>query len=149
MKSARPLVVFALLAVVGACSPTKPEPAVTPMAALPEAPPPMMVPPAAPLPAPHVAHSTPKRLSTVHKHKTHHTVVAKHEKSVKVAKHHHKKKSHHNKVAKASKRHAPAATKLASRTKPAPGSVPLDSSPPAMPPAPMAPAPGPITPGLR
>ena len=52
VKSARLLLVAALLAVVGACAPTKPEPAVTPMAALPEPPPPpMMVPSIASAPA--------------------------------------------------------------------------------------------------
>ena len=52
VKSARLLLVAALLAVVGACGPTKPEPAVAPMAALPEPPPPpMMVPSMPPSPA--------------------------------------------------------------------------------------------------
>src|SRR4051794_33872987 len=145
LKSARPLLVAALLAVVGACAPTKQEPAVTPVAALPEAPPPpMMVPSIAPLPAPRVAHSAPKRLSAVkkHRHVTEHKVAAKTGKHTAVAKHSKKKKSHHNKVAKASHRHAPGATKLASRVKPAPASVPLDSPAPVM-------APSPLTPGLR
>ena len=151
LKSARLLLVAALLAVVGACAPTKQEPAVTPVAVLPEAPPPMMVPSIAPPPAPHVAHSAPKRLSAVrkHRHVTEHKLAAKTGKHTKVVKHSKKKKSHHSKIAKASKRHAPAATKLASRVKPAPASVPLDSPAPAMPARPVAPAPGTLSPGLR
>ena len=102
VKFARPLLVAALLAAVGACAP-KPEPAVMPVAALPEAPPtPMMGPPIGPPPSSHVAHSSQKRLSAVKKHKHEHKVASKNGKSVKVAKHSKKKKKNHTKVAKAS-----------------------------------------------
>ena len=146
VKSARPLLVAALLAVVGACAPTNPEP----VAALPETPP-MMVPSIAPSPAPTAVRNTPKRLSAVKKPAKKETkAAAKTGKTVKVAKHSKKKKkSHHTKVAKASGRHAPASTKLASRVKPAPASVPLDSPAPAMTAAPTAPAPSLLSPGLR
>ncbi len=97
------------------------------MAALPEAPPtPMMVPPIAPPPSSHVAHSSQKRLSAAKKHKHEHKVASKSGKSVKVAKHSKKKKKNHTKVAKASKQQAPTSTKLASRTKPAAAAVPLE-----------------------
>jgi hypothetical protein len=149
VKSARLLLVAALLAVVGGCAPTNPEPAVTPMAALPDAPPPMMVPSIDPPSARYVAPRSQKRLSAVKKHtKQERKVAAKKGKHTKVAKHS-KKKPHHTKVAKASKRHAPASTRLvASRVKPT--HVPLDAPPPAPPPtAPMTTAPGPLSPGLR
>jgi hypothetical protein len=151
VKSARLLLVAALLAVVGACAPTNPEPAVTPMAALPDAPPPMMVPSIDPPSARYVAPRSQKRLSAVKKHtKQERKVVAKKEKAVKAAKlSKKKKKAHHSKVAKASARHAPVPTKVASRVKPAPASVPLDSPAPAMSTAPMAASPSPLSPGLR
>ena len=139
----------ALLAVLGACAP-KPEPAVTPMAALPEPPPSPMMVPSIPPPPPHAVHSSSKRLSSVkkHHHATEHKVASKNGKHTKVAKYS-KKKSHHTKVAKASKRHAPASTKLASRVKPVP--VPLDAPPPAPRrcPAPMSTAPATLSPGIR
>jgi hypothetical protein len=150
LKSARLLLVAALLAVVGACAPTNPEPAVTPMAALPDAPP-MMVPSIDPPSAPYVAPRSQKRLSAVKKHtKQERKVVAKKEKAMKAAKlSKKKKKAHHSKVAKASARHAPVPTKVASRVKPAPASVPLDSPAPAMSTAPMGASPSPLSPGLR
>jgi hypothetical protein len=148
VKSARPLLIAVLLAVVGACAPTNPESAVTPVAALPEAPPPMMVPSIDPPSAPFVAHSAPKRHKVAKGVVKERKIVKKTAKAMKVAKKHHKKK-HHSRTAYAPARAKHAATKLASRAKPGPASVPLDSPAPAMRPAPTAPAPSPLSPGLR
>ena len=147
VKSARPLLVAALLAVLAACSQSKTEPAVTPVAALPEAPPPMIAPPA----EPYVAPSVPRHHHKVVKRTVKERKVVKktHAKSVKVAAKHHRKKKHHTKTAHNAAHAKHAATRLASRAKPAPVSVPLDSSAPATRPAPAATAAGPLTPGLR
>jgi hypothetical protein len=149
VKSARPLLVVALLAVLAACSQSKTEPAVTPVAALPEAPPPMMSPSIAPPAEPYIARSAPRGHHKVVKRVVRERKVVKrtHAKSVKVAAKHHHKKKHHAKTAHNAghAKHAP--TRLASRAKPAPVSVPLDS--PAAVTRPSAGAAGPLTPGLR
>jgi hypothetical protein len=151
VKSARPLLVVALLAVLAACSQSKTEPAVTPVAALPEAPPPMMAPPIAPPAEPYLAPSTSRRHHKVVKRtvKERKIVRKTHGRSVKVAAKHHHKKKHHARTARNAAHPKHAVTRLASRVKPAPVSVPLDSPAPARRPAPMAAAPGPLTPGLR
>jgi hypothetical protein len=150
VKSARPLLVVALLAVLAACSQSKPEPAITPVAALPEAPPPMMSPSIAPPAEPYVARSAPRHHHKVVKRTVRERRVVKrtHAKPVKVAtKHHHKSKKHHARTAHNAGHAKHAATRLASRAKPAPISVPLDSPAPMSRPA--ATAAGPLTPGLR
>jgi hypothetical protein len=146
VKSARPFLVAALLAVVGACAPTNPEPAVKPMAALPEAPPPMVAPSIVPPAAPYVASRASKRHKLAKRSVKEHKIAKRTGKAVKVAHKHHKKK-HHAGAAHAAKRTGHGATKLASRTKPGPASVPLDT--PATRPAPLAPASTPLSSGLR
>jgi glyoxylase-like metal-dependent hydrolase (beta-lactamase superfamily II) len=127
VKSARPLLIAALLAAVAACSPTKPETTVTPVAALPDAPP--MVTPIAPPPAPFASPTTKKHKVAAKRSVKQHKVVKKTGKPVKVAKKHPKK--HHAKTAHTAARNKQTATKLASRVKPGPASVPLDSPAPA------------------
>src|SRR5215213_589069 len=128
VKSARPLLIAALLAVVAACSPSKPEPTITPVAALPDAPP--MMAPIAPPAEPFAAPTTAKRHHKVVKRSVKERKLAKkHGKAVKVAKKH---KKHHARTAHTASRTKHHATKLASRVKPGPTSVPLDSPAPAM-----------------
>jgi hypothetical protein len=149
LKSARPLLVVALLAVLAACSQSKTEPAITPVAALPEAPPPMMSPSIAPPAEPYIVPSGPRRHHKVVKRVVKERKIVKrtHAKTVKVAARHHHKKKHHARTAHAAGHGKHAATRLASRAKPAPVSVPLDSPAPVTRPSAMAP--GPLTPGLR
>ena len=82
-------------------------------------------------------------------HKKHKVVKRTHTKTVKVATKHHHKKKHHAKTAHATGHAKHATTRLASRAKPAPMSVPLDLPAPVMRQVPVAVAPGPLTPGLR
>ena len=119
VKSARLLLVAALLAVVGACAPTKPEPAVTPMAALPEPPPPPMMVPSMPRPRRAPSTAPRKRLSSVKKHRHGRSIRSprrpgKHTKSRSTP----RKKSHHTRSRRRRSGIAPASTKFASRVKP-------------------------------
>jgi len=152
VKSARSLLVVALLAVLAACSQSKTEPAITPVAALPEAPPPMMAPPIAPPAEPYIAssrsrhhHKVVKR--TVRERKVARRTRAKNVKVVNVHHHHHHHHHSHAKTAHNAGHTKHAVTRLASRAKPMPASVPLDSPAPAT--RPSAAAAGPLTPGLR